>query len=69
MAGLAALVRQRYPHLSPSEVVQFLKDRAAVPGGVSVPNNEWGYGFAHLPADDHEAEKNPEPTAPPTRGP
>ena len=69
VAGLAALVRQRYPHLSPSEVVQFLKDRAAVPGGVSVPNNEWGHGFAHLPADDLEAEKTPEPTTPPTRAP
>ena len=69
VAGLAALVRQRYPDLSPPEVAQFLKDRAAVPEGVSVPNNEWGNGFAHLPADDLEVESTPEPTTPPTRGP
>ena len=54
VAGIAALVRQRYPDFSPSEVVQFLKDQATVPTGVSVPNNEWGYGFAHLPADGLE---------------
>ncbi len=65
VAGLAALVRQRYPDLSPSGVTRFLKDRAAVPGGVSVPSNEWGYGFARLSAEDLSKTPPPEPAPQP----
>ena len=65
VAGLVALVRQRYPELSPSDVAQFLKDQAVAPQGVSVPNNEWGHGFAHLPADEPEEEEKKEVTSVP----
>ncbi|MCC6386232.1 MAG: S8 family serine peptidase [Dehalococcoidia bacterium] len=47
VAGLAALVRQAYPSLTPAQVVAYLKG-AALPRG-TVPNNIWGTGFAWLP--------------------
>ena len=65
VAGLAALVRQRYPDLSPAGVANFLKHRAAVPEGVSVPNDEWGYGFAQLTTDDLTNAPLQEPTPQP----
>ena len=49
VAGLAALVRQRYPAWTPTQVTAYLMDNArqrATPD----PNNTWGHGFAHLPA-------------------
>ncbi len=64
VAGLAALVLQRFPDKTPSEVVEYLTDKAeAQPrdskdprfdtdsGIVSPdpPNSSWGYGFAQLP--------------------
>ena len=48
LAGMAALVRQRFPDLSPAEVATYLKDNAS-PRGAEVPNNTWGAGFAELP--------------------
>ena len=48
IAGLAALVRQRFPDYGPQRVAQYLKDNAAPRG--NVPNNTWGYGFAKLPS-------------------
>ena len=48
VAGLAALVRQRYPGLTPSQVAGYLK-ATALPRGAA-PNNTWGYGFAQLPS-------------------
>ena len=48
VAGLAALVRQHSPQLSPAGVADFLKTNA-IPRG-TVPNNTWGHGLAHLPA-------------------
>ena len=48
LAGLAALVRQRFPEYSPQDVARYLKRHAAPRG--SVPNNTWGYGFARLPS-------------------
>ena len=50
IAGLAALVRQRFPHFTPQQTAQYLKDNAAPRG--EVPNNTWGYGFAKLPDID-----------------
>ncbi|MBM3943884.1 MAG: hypothetical protein FJ317_00135 [SAR202 cluster bacterium] len=47
VAGLAALVRQRFPELTPAQVATYLKNNAAPRG--TVPNNTWGYGFAQLP--------------------
>ena len=48
VAGLAALVLQRFPAFTPSQVVSYLKTNA-LPRGAA-PNNTWGYGLAHLPA-------------------
>ena len=49
VAGLAALVRDRYPTYTPAQVANYLKTNALVRGG-SVPNHEWGNGFAYLPS-------------------
>jgi hypothetical protein len=48
VAGMAALVRQRFPQFSPEEVVDYLKSHAEQRGS-GQPNNTWGYGFAKLP--------------------
>ena len=53
VAGLAALVRQRFPLYTPVQVTKYLKDHAD-PRPESrpnhkVPNNIWGYGLAQLP--------------------
>ena len=50
VAGLAALVRQRFPDYSPVRVAEYLKQHADRRG--DVPNNTWGYGFAQLPSPD-----------------
>ena len=47
VTGLAALVKQRFPSYSPSQVANYLKTGAEARG--AVPNNTWGYGFARLP--------------------
>ena len=50
VAGLAALVRQRFPEYTPVQVVSYLKDNAqqqTSPG----PNSTWGHGFVVLPPD------------------
>lgn len=62
VAGLAALVKQRFPSYTPQQVTQYLKNNAEPRG--AVPNNTWGYGFAKLPASD-AATPTPEPTATP----
>ena len=61
VAGLAALVKQRFPDYTPHQVTNYLKSHAEARG--SVPNNTWGYGFAKLPASD-AATPTPEPTPP-----
>ena len=48
VAGLAALVKQRFPGYTPQQIATYLKNNAQRRG--AVPNNTWGYGFAHLPA-------------------
>ena len=48
VAGMAALVLQHSPELTPAGVADFLKANA-LPRG-PVPNNDWGFGFAQLPA-------------------
>jgi hypothetical protein len=54
VAGLAALVLERYPEYTPEQVATYLKNNAL--GGDTVPNNTWGYGLAQMPSF--------EPTAP-----
>ena len=48
VAGMAALVRQRFPDFTAEETAAYLKDSAEPRG--AVPNNTWGYGLAKLPA-------------------
>ena len=65
VAGIAALIRQKFPHLKPDQVAEYIKDQA-VPrlheegdprfdddcscGPVAdPPNNTWGHGLAQLP--------------------
>ena len=53
VAGLAALVKQRFPDYSPAQIAEYLKDHAEE-RGVPGPDNTWGYGFARLPALDED---------------
>ncbi len=50
VAGMAALVRQRFPELTAEQVAAYFKNSAEARG--TVPNNTWGYGFAKLSATD-----------------
>ena len=59
IAGLAALVKQRFPDYTPAQIANYLKSNAEARG--AVPNNDWGYGFAKLPAPT-DSETPPEPT-------
>ena len=47
VAGMAALVRQRFPNYTPAQVANYLKDNAEQRGFPR--NNTWGHGFAVLP--------------------
>lgn len=55
VAGLAALVLDAYPSLSPREIAAYLKNNAdrrtyhPLLGRLPHPNNVWGYGLAGLP--------------------
>ena len=51
VAGMAALVRQRFPDYSPAQVASYLKDNAQQQQTPD-PNNTWGHGFAKLPPPD-----------------
>ena len=53
VAGMAALVRQRFPDYTPAQVAAYLKENAVARG--SVLNNTWGHGFAQLPSPDRPA--------------
>ena len=57
VAGMAALVRQRFPEYSAQQVASYLKLRAEQRG--EVPNNTWGYGFAKLLAQDAAEDAEP----------
>ena len=53
VAGLAALVRQKFPEYTPQQVAQFLKDNADERGEPG-DDNTWGSGFALLPPPTDE---------------
>ena len=48
VAGLAALVKDAFPAYTPAQIADYLKTHAQ-PRGIK-PNNDWGHGFAKLPA-------------------
>ena len=51
VAGMAALVRQRFPAYSPIQVADYLKHYGEQQENPD-PNNNWGHGFALLPATE-----------------
>ena len=59
VAGMAALVRQRFPNYTPAQVVSYLKDNAQQRINSPDPNNTWGHGFLVLPP---VAQQPPTPT-------
>ena len=59
VAGLAALVRQRFPDYTPAQVAGYLKDNAEQRQSPD-PNSTWGHGFAQLPPPEGATR----PTAP-----
>ena len=61
IAGLAALVKQRFSTYTPVQVANYLKNNASARG--AVPNNTWGYGFAQLPTLAVAATTTGTPTA------
>ena len=48
VAGMAALVRQRFPGYSPEQVVVYLKENAEQRVSSPDPNSTWGHGFIKL---------------------
>ena len=64
VAGLAALVKQGFPDYAPRQVAGYLKTQAQARG--AKPNNDWGYGFARLPAPTGPPPPTPTATAIPT---
>ena len=61
VTGLAALVKERFPGYTPQQIATYLKNNAQTRD--AVPDNIWGYGFAHLPA---LSAATPTPTPSPT---
>ena len=53
VAGLAALVRQRFANYNPVQTVRYLQQNAA-DRGPSGADNTWGYGLAVLPSPSAE---------------
>ena len=68
VAGMAALVRQRFPDYTPVQVADYLKDNAEQRQSPD-PNNTWGHGFAKLPPPDGMARPAPAPSNAFTRNP
>ena len=61
VAGMAALVRQRFPSYTPAQVVSYLKDNAEQRESPD-PNYTWGHGFAKLPPPDGTPPTDPAPS-------
>ena len=58
VAGLAALVKQRAPDFSPSQVARFMMQNTEERGAAG-PDNTWGHGFSVLPDPSGEIELPP----------
>lgn len=65
VAGLAALVKQRFPSYTPAQIADYLRSNAEPRGGAA-PNNAWGNGFAGLPASIPTITVTPTPSTTPT---
>ena len=59
VAGMAALVRQRFPDYTPAQVVSYIKDNAEQRISSPDPNNDWGHGFFVLPAISQPVQPTP----------
>ena len=59
VAGIAALVKQRFHDFEPEDVADYLKSNAEDKGDPG-PDNTWGYGFVLLPASDAAAPPEPD---------
>ena len=59
IAGLAALVKQRFPEFRPEDIADYLKANADDRGDPG-PDNTWGHGLARLPAGDAAAPPDPD---------
>ncbi len=68
VAGMVALVRQRFPSYTPTQVASYLKDNAEQRQSPD-PNDTWGHGFARLPPPDGTAPPVPAPSNAFTRNP
>ena len=68
VAGMAALVQQRFLDLSPVQVVEYLTYYAKQPAP-GPANNTWGYGLAMMPLPDAPTPPPPTPTPAPTSTP
>ncbi len=68
VAGMAALVRQRFPSYTPAQVAVYLKDNSEQRQSPD-PNNTWGHGFAKLPPPDGTPPTAPAPSNSFTRNP
>ena len=60
VAGMAVLVRQRFPDYTPAQVASYLKDNAEQRQSPD-PNDTWGHGFAKLPPPDGAPPATPAP--------
>ena len=58
IAGLAALVKQRFPEYDPQQIAQYLKDHAEERGAAGT-DNVWGHGFANLLASGASPDPTP----------
>ena len=68
VAGLAALVRQRFPDYTPTQTVDYLQ-RNADERGISGKDNIWGHGLAALPDPAPALTPTPVPTLTPVPAP
>ena len=54
-----ALVKDAYPDYTPAQIADYLKTHAQPRG--AKPNNDWGHGFARLPAPPQTIAPAPTP--------
>ncbi len=61
VAGMAALVKQRFPDYTPEQVADYLQQNATE-RGTAGEDNVWGHGFATLPASQRPGPVPKPPT-------